>query len=84
MQVLVVVMLMLIIIDTPPSSLTDSIRNPKVKIVEEKIIRARSLVRNTSRVEGRVGALGWGLIRFTRNSIIHTDLYKPNHELVSA
>jgi len=77
-------MLMLIVIDTPPSSLTDSIRSPKVKIVKEKIIGARSLVRNTSEVEGRVGAPGWGLVRFTRNSIIHMDLHKPNHELVSA
>jgi hypothetical protein len=62
----------------------DSIRSPKVKIMQEKRIGAHSLARNTSGVKGRVGAPGWGLVRFTRNSIIHTDLHKPNHELVSA
>jgi hypothetical protein len=35
-------------------------------------------------VEGHVGAPGWGLGRLTSNSIIHTDLHKPNNELVSA
>jgi hypothetical protein len=35
-------------------------------------------------VEGHARAPGWGLGRMTNNSIIHTDLYKPNNKLVSA
>jgi len=46
-------------IDAPPSSLMDSIVNPKVKTVEGKGIGACSLARNTLKVEGRVGALRW-------------------------
>jgi hypothetical protein len=45
---------------------------------------AHSLVCSTSGVEGRAGALEWGLGRLTSNSITHTDLHKPNNKLVSA
>jgi hypothetical protein len=46
------------IINTPLSSLIDSTVNPKVKTTEGKKVGIRSLARNTSRVEGRVRALG--------------------------
>jgi len=39
-------------IDAPPNSLKDSNANPKVKIMEEKRVRVRSLIRNTSKVRG--------------------------------
>jgi hypothetical protein len=42
------------------------------------------MARNTLRVEGRVGAPGWGLGRMTSKLIIHMDLHKPNNKLVSA
>jgi hypothetical protein len=42
-----------------------------------------SLIYNTSRVEGRVGASGWGLGQVTSELIIHMDLHKPNNKLVS-
>jgi hypothetical protein len=62
----------------------DSTTNPKVKTTEGKGIRACSLIRDTSGVEGRVGTLGWGLKRLTSESITHTDLHKSNNKLVSA
>ncbi len=55
-----------------------------MKTAEGKGVRARSLARSTSGVEGRVGALEWGLGKLTSNSIIHTDLHKPNNMLVNA
>ncbi len=42
-----------------PSSLMDSIVSPNVKTTKGEGIGARSLARNTSGVEGHVGALGW-------------------------
>ncbi len=42
------------------------------------------MARNTSRVEGRARAPGWGLGKLTNNSIIHTNLHKPNNKLVNA
>jgi hypothetical protein len=51
--------------------------------LEEKGIGARSLACNTSRIEGRIRALGWGLGRLISNSITNTDLHKPNNNLVS-
>ncbi len=45
--------------DAPPSSLMDSTVSLKVKTTEGKGVGARSLVHNTSGVEGRVGAPGW-------------------------
>jgi len=62
----------------------DSIVNPKVKTMEGKGIGVHSLACSTLRVEGRVGAPRWGLGRLISKSIIHTDLHKPNHNLVSA
>ncbi len=47
--------------DAPPSSLMDSTTSPKVKISEEEGVGARSLVRNTSGVEGRARAPRLGL-----------------------
>jgi hypothetical protein len=35
-------------------------------------------------VEGCVAALGWGLGWVTSESIIHTDLHKPNNKLINA
>jgi len=51
--------------DTPPSSLMDSIANPKVTSIEGEGVGARSLVRNILGVERRVRALRWGLERLT-------------------
>jgi hypothetical protein len=62
----------------------DLILNPKVKIAEGQGIGARSLACNTSGVEGRAGAPRCGLGRMTSESIIHTNLHKPNNKLVSA
>jgi hypothetical protein len=73
-----------IIFDTHPSSLMDSTVSPKMKTTKGKGIGAHSLACNTLRVEGRVGALGWGLGRLTSKSITHTDLHKLNNKLVSA
>jgi hypothetical protein len=61
----------------------DSTASPKVKTTEREGIRAPSLACSTSRVEGHVGALGWGLGRLTRKSITYMDLHKPNNKLVS-
>jgi len=48
-----------IIYDAPPSSLMDSIVNIKVKTSKGKGVEVRTFVRNTSGVEGHVGASGW-------------------------
>jgi hypothetical protein len=45
--------------DTPPSSLMDSIANPKVKTPGGEGVGARSLACNTLGVEGHAGASGW-------------------------
>ncbi len=45
--------------DAPPSSLMDSIANPNVKTTKREKVGAHSLNHNISKVEGRVGALGW-------------------------
>jgi hypothetical protein len=39
-------------IDAPPNSLKDSNVNPKVKIMEAKRVRVRSLIHNTLGVKG--------------------------------
>ncbi len=70
--------------DTPPSFLMDSTVSPKMKTTEGKGAGAHSLTHNTSRVEGCVGAPGWGLGRLISKSITHTDLHKPNNKLVNA
>ncbi len=73
-------MLLLVVIDAPPSSLMDSIVNLKVKITEG--VGVCSLVRRNLRVEGRAEALGLGLGGLTNKLITHIDLHKPN-KLVS-
>ncbi len=69
--------------DAPPHSLKYSNAGSKMKTMEVGI-RVRFLVRNISRVEGRVGAPRWGLGWVISASIIHMDLHKPNNKLVSA
>ncbi len=63
---------------TPPHSLKDSNVSSKVKTMEGGGVGVCSLARNTSGVEGHVGASRWGLRQVTSESIIHTDLHKPN------
>ncbi len=46
-------------VDVPPSSLMDSVASPRKKTTKGKGVGARSLARNTSGVEGCVGAPGW-------------------------
>jgi hypothetical protein len=70
-------------VDAPPNPLMDSTANPKVKTTKGKGVAARFLARNTLRVEGHAGALGWGLGRMTNGSIIPTNLYKLNNKLVT-
>jgi len=62
----------------------DSIMSPKVKTMEGEEIGARSLVRNTSGLEGHARALRWGLGRLTCTSITPMNLYKPNNKLINA
>jgi len=57
-------------IDAPPHSLKDSNASSKVKTMKEKKIGVCFLARNTLKIEGRVGALRWGLERLTSESII--------------
>jgi hypothetical protein len=56
----------------------------KVKTTEGCEVGVHSLTCSTLGVEGHAGALGWGLGWMTSDSIIHTDLHKPNNKLVSA
>jgi len=72
------------IIDTPPSSLMDSIISPKVETTKGEGVGVHSLVCSISRVEGRAGTLRWGLGRLISKSINHMDLHKSNNKLVSA
>jgi hypothetical protein len=65
--------------DTPPSSLMDLIASPKVTTTEGKGVGVRTLVHSTLGVEGRVGALRWGLGILANKSITHKDLHKPNN-----
>jgi hypothetical protein len=53
--------------------LKDSNASSKVKTTKEERIGVRSLIRNISGIEGRVGALGWGLRRMTNKLIINTN-----------
>ncbi len=71
------------LIDTPLSSLMDSIMSPKMMTSKGKGVGACSLVRNTSKVEGCAGVLEWELGGLTTKLIIHTDLHKPNNNLFS-
>ncbi len=70
--------------DAPPHSLKYSNVNSKMKIMEEERIEVRSLTHNISRVKGRVRAPRCGLGGMTSESIIHTNLHKPNNKLISA
>jgi hypothetical protein len=70
------------ITDTPPNSWINSIMNPKVKTTKGEGVGVCSLAHNTLREEGHVGAPGWGLGRRINESIIHTNLHKPNNKLV--
>jgi len=54
-----------------------------VKTTEGYKVGVCSLARSTSRVEGHAGALGWRLEGMTSESIIHTNLHKPNNRLVT-
>ncbi len=62
----------------------DSTTSPKVKIKEGEGVGALSLTHSTSGVEGACWSSEMGLGRLTSNSIIHTNLHKPNNKLVSA
>jgi hypothetical protein len=70
-------------IDTPPHSFRNSNASPKVETLD-KGVGVHSQAHNTSRVEGRAGAPGWGLKRVTSKSIIHMNLQKPNNKLINA
>jgi hypothetical protein len=59
-------------------SLKDSNASSKVKTTKEKGIEICFLICNISKVERHVEALGWELRRVTNESIIHTNLHKPN------
>jgi len=47
--------------DAPSNSWINSTTNPKVKTTKGQGVGARSLVRNTSKVEGHDGVLRWRL-----------------------
>jgi hypothetical protein len=51
--------------------------------MEEQGVKARSLARNTSRVEGHARAPTW-IRKKDKHLITHTNLHKPNKKLVSA
>ncbi len=70
-------------IDVPSKSWIDSIASPKVRTTKRQGVGAHSMSPSTSKVEGRIGALGWGLGRVTSGSIIPKDLHKPNNKLVN-
>jgi hypothetical protein len=54
-----------------------------METMEEETIGVHSLVRNTSGVEGRARAPGWGLRWVTIKSIIHMNMYKLHNKFVS-
>jgi len=57
--------------------------SPKVKTTKGEGVGEPSLTCNILRVEELVGAPELGLKRLTSNSITHTDMHKPNNELVN-
>ncbi len=63
------------------NSYIDSTTSPKVE--KKKGIRVRYLIRNILGVKTCARVLGWGLGRVASESIIHTDLHKPNNKLVN-
>jgi len=74
----------IVVFQRTPSSLMDSIANPKMKIVEGERVGAFPSSHHFGGKGACAGTLGWGLRRLTNNSITHTDLHKPNNKLVSA
>jgi hypothetical protein len=66
-------------IDTPPHSSKDSNVSPKVKTMKEKKDGVCYLACSTSKIEGGVRTMGWGLGWMTRGSIIHKDMHKQTH-----
>jgi hypothetical protein len=71
-------------IDTPPSSLMDSIASPKVKTTEWERVGAHSLVHNILKVKGHATTLRCGLRRLINNLCTHIDLHKLNNKWVNA
>jgi hypothetical protein len=55
-----------------------------VKTTEGEKVGLHSFLRNILKVEGPVGAPGWGLGKMTSKSIIHMDFHKPNNKLINA
>jgi hypothetical protein len=64
--------------------LMDSTTSSKVKTSKREGIKACSLFRSTSGVEGRVGALRWGLGILTNKSITQINIHKLNKKLFNA
>jgi len=58
--------------------------SPNVKTSKGEGVGVHYLACSISRVEGCVGASGWGLGRLISNSITHMDIHRPNNKLVSA
>jgi hypothetical protein len=70
-----------------PQAFIDSTVNPKVKTMEEKKLGHTPWLATFWGYKGmlmRARALRWGLGRLTSDSIVHTDLHKPNNKLVNA
>jgi len=53
----------------------DLTMSPKAKIIKGKGVGLCSLARSILGVEGHAGASGWGLGRWTSNSITYTDMH---------
>ncbi len=68
--------------DAPLNSLEYS--NASLKVKTLKGVGVCSFAHNTLGVEGCARALRWGLKQMTSESIIHSDVHKPNNKLVSA
>jgi hypothetical protein len=71
-------------IDTPLSSLMDSIASPKVTKIEGEKVGGALLGSQHFEGRGVRWSSGMKTLRLTSKSITHTDLYKPNNKLISA
>jgi len=69
--------------DAPPHSLKDLNASPRVKTMEEKGVRVRSLTHNILGVEGHARVPKWGFGQVISGSIIHMNLHKLNNKLVN-
>jgi len=69
--------------NAPPNFLMDLTTSLKVKTMEGEVVRTHSLTHNTSGIEGRAGALRWGLGTLISKSITHMNLHKPNIKLIN-